>query len=203
MEQKKTFLKNSLIIILVFLNLFFISCVGEPKLVTDIDKYLPPKEYIDSPLMIFPSRDQIEGKAQDFFWYGHNNYWVNHVYVIFLKVKYEESEREQEIERIKSLVFGYDSSTIKGVEVDEDCVLFNYPTYVATYWSDIHFEYVSFDFEKNEIIYVFTDSPTYAKDVIDNKYLPKEVVLGEDWGYHHDMYAFCSEKWIGDEDYHY
>ena len=199
---KNRFLMWWCVFLIVLTSFFSISCVKEPIKKTGLDKYLQVGVE-NSKLLIFPDLTNSKGIVEDCYSYTQDQL-VDYSYEIFLKVKYEESDFQQEKERIKNLVYISEFLGIeKGVEVDEDCVLFNYPTYVATYWSDIHFEYVSFDFEKNEIIYVFTDSPTYAKEVIDNKYLPKEVVLGEDWGYHHDMYAVCSEKWIGDEDYHY
>ncbi len=198
---KNRFLMWWCVFLIVLTSFFSISCVKEPIKKTGLDKYLQVGVE-NSKLLIFPDLTNSKGIVEDCYSYTQDQL-VDYSYEIFLKVKYEESDFQQEKERIKNLVYISEFLGIeKGVEVDEDCVLFNYPTYVATYWSDIHFEYVSFDFENSEIIYVYIEAVGFEDLTIPHKYLPKELTMGFENDYCHDMYAFCGEKWFGEE-YHY
>lgn len=198
-KEKTSYFKIILVFILISANLLLSSCIKKPKKDTDFKNYLniDASCYYPQPL-VFPDISKNKGKIQD-YWSWEYDHIVAYAYEIVLKIKYEESDFLEEIDRLSSLKCGKGDNA-KPIMKDKDCILFEYYTYVAIYKEKCDdLEYASIDFKNNEIIYVRIESLSFEELTLDINYLPKAYTTGTFLDYHYDMYSYCTDKWFNEE----
>lgn len=194
----KSFIK-SLILLLVGINLFFVSCSKEPIIETSLNKYLQTDNNV-SRFLIFPDIDITKGKVKEYYLKKFPPAFLGYDYEIFLRINYTEQFFNEEIERLSMVVSDWSG---KETAKDENCVLFNSVTIVSTYWiadESNEFEYASINFEQKEIVYVYIKNLAYNELSIDSIYLPKFYTKKDSQyeSYRYRMDTICDDNWIED-----
>lgn len=126
---------------------------------------------------------------------------------LVLRVKYNDENYEQEIQRLHNYITNDDTSPSDGDQNETsdvvNCDLFYYETFImtyrvsrATFGTQCYYIYAILDRENNEIVYVYLKSPVLNKHnpYLDSKYLPinyfknekkKSAVFLEFYDYHY------------------
>ena len=93
----------------------------------------------------------------------------------FLSIKYSDKDFQSELNRLNEY-----SLNNQFLDYDENCKLFNYPTYIAYYWSGNEYQYICIDYENRTIAYVYVYQVSVENILFDTKYLPKNFVINGD-----------------------
>ncbi len=190
------FFKKFIGLVLIIIILLSTSC--NPIVITDLNTYL--ENVGDESLFVyFPECPDRKGFVEKCY----RREFGKFCFEIFLKVKYNEKEFLEEIDRLENLVYVDESRGIeKGMVKDKNSVLFNTFTYVSLYVPIAHeFGYASIYYESKEIVYVNIYQMDTKNINIEKKYLPK-FFNNEDSFYAEYSYAMdCNHPtlWLDEE----
>ncbi|MEE1281817.1 MAG: hypothetical protein UHK60_06145 [Acutalibacteraceae bacterium] len=171
----------SLCLISSLICIFTTACGNvETYHTTDTKKYLQTEGHIDnegmdirSGLFIFP--DSIEELTNVEYEYDCKEGLLDNSYMIFLKGSYSDKQAyEKEIMRLENISCSVDTSEKTVVnKIQYSDSLFDYPSYVAVYNTNLSFEYALADEENNSVIYIYLKQCEGA-DFLPEEYLPIE-----------------------------
>lgn len=196
------------VLIHIFYWLFFVYgavLAFVPIHITNINKYLKTDGQTSS-FCIFP--DEIEDSyiVNKYF---YNSYGIVDGQEIMLDVTFTQEDFDKEIERLENERLQWkNSSKVKDVVSDKECLLFYYPTYVSIFNDRLNYEYACVDEENNRIVYVFLSCMSHYKVSIPDEFLPKEYKEkyklyyefeydSEDlYPYHYSVETSGYDKWI-------
>ena len=148
-----------LVTITITIGFLFVDSFSlKEEYTTDIAKYREFKNYehMCGDQYIFPKN--IPDSAEEISYKCYSNSYYAHQ--IYLEYKLNESDYNEEFNRISSMVIKKDNES------------FIYPAYVSLSGGQNLHEYVLFDKDNKKVIYVFTEK-TYKEEVkFNNDYLP-------------------------------
>ena len=184
------FMKKKLIIVvcsILFCIILLVSVVLIESLKTieirDInltynrDNYLKTKSY-KGELLVFPRTIDNIAAINDYYYIDYQSRGSS---VIVLDATYDEIGFDNEMNRLEHLVVRNwlyseekpsDYGKYKKLLYCEDNALFHLPTFVAVYNDSCEYEYVCVDYDNKRCIYVFIDSLSFEKIILDEKYIP-------------------------------
>lgn len=125
-------------------------------------------------LKIFP--DSLENvQSQNYYYYYQNTNMSIDESLIYLEATYDDAQFQHEIERLGDIQCEYEmdgKEQPKQIVYDES--LFSYPAYIATYCSDLSYEYALVNEKEKKIAYIYANLADF-QDMIPKEYLPLEV----------------------------
>ena len=197
-KHLELFFKKFIGLVLIIIILLSISCTNNPIVITDLNTYL---ENVGSRsyFVFFPECPDRKGFVEKCY----RREFSKFCFEVFLKVKYNEKEFLEEIDRLENLVYVDESRGIeKGMVKDKNSVLFNTFTYVSRYTPIAEdFGYASIYYESKEIVYVHINQLSIKNISIEKKYLPK-IFNNEDSfyaEYSYSMYSDYTTRWLDEE----
>ena len=164
------------VVIFVFAVLFCIFAFRTTER-RDIDDYLKTDGKISN-FIVFPRYTDNIQIINDYYYIDYN---LKDGCIVVLDATYDEVAFDNEIERIKNIMCRNwlysdqnpsDYGKYKKLLYCEDNVLFHLPTFVAVYNDSCEYEYVCVDYDNKRCIYVFIDSLSFEKIILDEKYIP-------------------------------
>lgn len=147
---------------------------------TDPKKYLQTEGHIDnegmdirSGLFIFP--ESIEELTDIEYKYDCKKGLLDNSYMIYLKGRYSDKDAyEKEIMRLENISCSIETSEKTVVnKIQYSDTLFDYPSYVTVYNTNLSFEYALADEKNNSVIYIYLKQCEGA-DFLPEEYLPIE-----------------------------
>lgn len=164
-------------ILLVFCCTCLFSCLSilfPPIKNTDMDKYLETDGLI-SHFAIFPQKEDISGEIID---YHNYNYQLDDGDEIYLEVIYTQEAFETEISRLEKVKYYSNKFHYENEIKKDDCVLFNYLTYVSTYNNgNGKYEYACVIPSECRIVYITIKEMSLERISFNSKYLPKTYYI--------------------------
>lgn len=133
------------------------------------------RQYLQSGLYIFPEKINTAKDSNYYYYCSYDNSSISK-YLILAEVSYEEEVYLKEKERLAGIQCQVQLSPSEGSitnKISYSETLFSYPAYIATYASNLSYEYALLDEEEQKIIYVYLQLKD-GNGVLPEEYLPLE-----------------------------
>lgn len=149
---------------------------------------------------IYPEKSAINGEVIEYHYFDYQLIDGDEIY---LEIQYTEENFKKEIERLENVTYTSELLKYHNAIKKDDCVLFNYLTYVTRYNDKGQYEYACVDSENYKIVYITLNSITLGRISFDKAYLPKTYyIVTTDWSqednidpYYFDMYDEDTVNW--------
>lgn len=168
--------------------------------ITNPDKYLETDGFI-SYFSIFPNKAEIKGDIIDYHYF---DYQLKDGDEIYLEVTYTRDSFDEEILRLEAVKYFSEKFKYENAVKKDDCILFNYITYISIYNYNGRYEYACVDPNSYRIVYITLDEMSLERISFDEMYLPKTYYIHDlNYAddnidpYYFDMYEENVECWYG------
>lgn len=162
------------------LTLYFFTSIKDTYATVDIAKYGEWEGHVENEglgrncgLNIFPESLEKTQNENYYYFYQSTNLSLDKT-IIYLEATYDTVGFQEEIARLSEIKCDYNlngEKVTKQIVYDEE--LFEYPPYIATYCSDLSYEYALIKQEESKIVYIYANQINF-KDILPENYIPVE-----------------------------